>query len=117
MPTIKILAGDFIKQSAYLGSGVLKIKTNEHPFMGEKIPTWNIKSVEEVSHEEAKKLAGTVGMGILGTILLGPIGLLLGLFFGGRKNVVIFKAKLCDGRKFLGECKRKHFSKLQEMTF
>ena len=48
-----------------------------------------------------KKLGRTIGGGIIGGVLLGPVGWLAGVLASGRKKEVTFLATLKDGRQFL----------------
>jgi hypothetical protein len=48
-----------------------------------------------VCEENDKKLGGTVGWGLVSGALLGPVGLLAGLFMGGRAKNAVFTVRLC----------------------
>lgn len=76
-----------------------------------------IETVEIATEENVKKLGGTVGWGIAGAVLLGPVGLLAGLLVGGRKKEVTFVARFKDGRKLLGTTDSKTFTTLQAACF
>lgn len=64
-----------------------------------------------------KRLGGTVGWGVAGAALLGPIGLLAGLLLGGKGKDVTFILKLKDGRKMLATTDSKTFTKIAAMAF
>ena len=88
-------------------------------FLG-KSHTITRSEVEEVSlatEENVKRLGGTVGWGVAGAALLGPIGLLAGLLLGGKGKDVTFILKLKDGRKMLATTDSKTFTKIAAMAF
>lgn len=76
-----------------------------------------LEEIAPASEENVKRLGGTVGWGIVGATLLGPVGLLAGLVAGGRGKDVTFVAKFKDGRKLLGTTDSKTFTKLSALTF
>ena len=63
------------------------------------------------------QLGGTVGWGVVGATLLGPVGLLAGLLLGGKGKDVTFIMKLKDGRKLLGTVDGKTYTKLNALIF
>jgi len=117
MAKIQVHAGDFLKADGQFSFGNLFLKTEAHCFLGETIPVTTIETVEIATEENVKKLGGTVGWGIAGAVLLGPVGLLAGLLVGGRKKEVTFVARFKDGRKLLGTTDSKTFTKLQAACF
>jgi hypothetical protein len=117
MAKIKVHAGDFLKADGQLSFGSLVLKTDAHRILGESIPLAALDSVEIATEESVKKLGGTLGWGVAGGVLLGPVGLLAGLLTGGRKKEVTFVAKFKDGRKFMGTTDSKSFTKLQAACF
>ncbi len=119
MARIEVHAGDFLpgnNPGAYqLGSLVLR--TEAHKWVGESIPVTEIETIETASEESVKRLGGTVGWGLVGGALLGPVGLLAGLLAGGRGKDVTFVAKFKDGRKLLATTDNKTFTALQAACF
>ena len=79
----------------------------------ERIELSNIDSIQVADEEAVKKLAGTVGWGIAGLAVLGPLGMAAGLLTGGRKKMITFICILKDERKFLATMNNKGFIKLQ----
>lgn len=53
-------------------------------------------------------------MGLAGTVLLGPAGLLAGLILGGRGKETTFICVFKDGRKFIGTASSGVFVELQK---
>jgi hypothetical protein len=77
----------------------------------------NIESLEVMTEEKKKKIAGTVGAGAIGGLLLGPLGVIGGMLIGGKKKEVTFVCVLKDGKKFLGVTENKTFQKLLAWSF
>lgn len=118
MGKIKVHAGDFQKSgNNSFGFGSFTLFTDTHPFMGETISAKQLESVEIASEASVKKIGGTVGWGVAGGVLLGPVGLLAGLLAGGRKKEVTFVAKFKDGRKLLASTDQKTYTKIQAAIF
>ena len=69
------------------------------------------------TEDNVKRLGGTVGWGVVGATLLGPVGLLAGLLLGGKGKDVTFIMKLKDGRKLLGTVDGKTYTKLNALIF
>lgn len=118
MASIKVHAGDFP-----IGSANLMFSTISFPWqagdgmLGKTVSLSDLSEVDKASEESVKKLGGTVGWGVVGATLLGPVGLLAGLLAGGKGTEITFVAKLHDGRKFLGSTDAKTFTKLQAAVF
>lgn len=131
----KVHAGDFGGDGRIGGSNLfLRSKLqSEQPksavaqffrgFMGgmapryECVPMRELVSVEVASEESVKRVGGTVGWGIAGGALFGPVGLLAGLIAGGRATEVTFVAELSDGRKFLATADTATFRRFQASAF
>lgn len=110
-------AGDFRKGNEHqLLRGNLLMKKPKG-FLREKVSLDNVEAVELASEESVKRLGGTIGWGVAGAVLLGPVGLLAGLLAGGKGKDVTFVCKLKDGRKFLATAPSKLFTELQASTF
>ncbi|MCU4419599.1 MAG: hypothetical protein DI542_17305 [Acinetobacter johnsonii] len=124
MANIQIHAGDFSKGKGTISANdmVFVMSTAWQAgdgFLG-KSHTITRSEVEEVSlatEENVKRLGGTVGWGVAGAALLGPIGLLAGLLLGGKGKDVTFILKLKDGRKMLATTDSKTFTKIAAMAF
>ena len=79
----------------------------------ESISSTEVEFLSLASEESVKKLAGTVGWGAVGGVLLGPVGLLAGLLLGGKSKKVTFIVKFKDGRKFIGTTDQKTWVEIQ----
>lgn len=116
MTDIKVHAGDFEKHGAFFMFGKFHMyevgKLKQAIYNADEVDTLEIASEENV-----KRLGGTVGWGVAGAALLGPVGLLAGLLAGGKRKQVTFVVKFTDGRKLLGTASAKGFTKMQAATF
>lgn len=111
MGKIKIHAGSFGRKGTGSYSwGTLTLQ-------GRVISPSSLESVEIATEDNVKKVGGTVGWGVAGGVLLGPLGLVGGLVLGGRKKEVTFVARFKDGKKLLATTDRKTFKKLQALAF
>lgn len=122
MAEIKVLASpDFEEQSATLttepGVAILEIRRRDGEMetidLGEHLDSVSFKTEEDV-----RSLMGAAGWGLGAALFLGPVGLLLGALWGGRKQKeVCFAAYLKDSRKLLGVTDSQAFQKLQAIAF
>lgn len=118
MSTIVVHAGD------YKGNGTYMFSVMTMPWMpgdgfgfGKKYMPNDIESVETASEEAVKRLGGTVGWGIAGAALLGPLGLLAGLLVGGRGKDVTFVVKFKDGKKIMATTDSQTYTKIAASNF
>ena len=84
---------------------------------GKTINLSDLETVDIATEENVKKIGGTVGWGVVGAALLGPVGLLAGLLAGGRGKEVTFVARLKDGRKFLATTDAGSYKKIAAAVF
>ena len=118
MAKIKVLAGDFLEGDGMFSSNIFLLKTEKKKsWGGEAIPLDQLETIEIATEENVKKIGGTVGWGVAGAALLGPVGLLAGVLLGGKKKEVTFVAKFKDGRKLFASTDSKTFTKLQAAVF
>jgi hypothetical protein len=110
MGSINILAGDFRKGPHHKYDNCFLMKI-DNGFYRQKISDSYIEQLEIASEENITSIGGSIGWGIAGSALLGPVGLLTGVIFGGKKGKSItFICKFKDGRKFIGVTSSKTFS-------
>ena len=118
---INIKAGDLpegkwkldIISSGKMTQAMFKRAMSQERFeVGKDLVSW-----EQVDEAKLKKLAGMAGWGFLGAAILGPLGAIGGLLFGGNKREVIFVGEMNDGRKFLAATDHKTWTKLRELGF
>lgn len=102
MPSIiKIHAGDFKANDVGTYSwGKLRLPV-KGKFFSEKLDAKSISHIEIATEENVKKWGAAAGWGIAGAALLGPVGLLAGLLFGGKSKDITFVARFDDERQML----------------
>src|SRR5690625_4171527 len=99
-----IHAGDFGEKNQGVfrpWDKTIHMPKNESKFRKVKYSVSDVEAVEEASEESVKRLGGTVGWGVAGGALLGPVGLLAGLLAGGKGTDITFILKFKDGKKAL----------------
>lgn len=74
-------------------------------------------SLEIANESNAKRVGGTLGWGLAGAAVLGPLGLIAGLVAGGKDTDITFVATYEDGSSILGKADRKSFEKLRAQAF
>ncbi|MDR2173643.1 MAG: hypothetical protein LBE32_05510 [Burkholderiales bacterium] len=111
------MAGDFKKgRSNRFDRGVLHI-FQDGKFFPAKIDGGQILAIDTATEENVKKMAGTLGWGATGAVLLGPVGAVVGALAGGNKKTVTFICALADGRKFLGEADANTYKQMSAQMF
>jgi hypothetical protein len=117
--TFKIHAGDFGD-----GEGTFSSLTNSFTlpvkgktFGSQRLPASSLSSLEIATEENVKKLAGTVGWGLVGGAILGPVGLLAGLLAGGRGKKIVFAVRFTDGQKMLASADSQVFTAIKSAAF
>lgn len=122
MAKLKVLAGDFKQISGsynYINfrkkcfvmepmpdkskKGIWGFLTRDLNPKPEEIHFDEIEEMEVATEESVKRIGGTIGWGVAGAALLGPVGLLAGLLLGGKGKDVIFVCKFKDGRKLIAQ--------------
>jgi hypothetical protein len=119
MATIEIHAGDFPKGRHSASASVILLAWQPGDGLIGKTVTLigQVESASVASEEDVKRTGGTVGWGLAGGVLLGPVGLLAGLLLGGRGKDVTFILIMKDGKKMLATTDAKTFTKIQALAF
>lgn len=118
MAKVTIHAGDYPTGGATLMMGVLSFPWQAGDgLLGKSVALNQLISVEVASEESVKRLGGTVGWGVIGATLLGPVGLLAGLLLGGKKTEVTFVAVFKDGKKMLASTDSASYKKFAAAVF
>ena len=110
---IKVHAGDFKTGNEHQFIKNFFLLKTKNKFFREKISVDKIEKIEIANEENVKRLTGMIGMGVVGAVLLGPVGLLVGILAGGHGKTITFICEFKDGRKFLGSTPYKVY---QDMT-
>lgn len=110
----KIIAGDFRTdmKHQFVANTLMLHEVGGWGFSATKYPASRIVAVEEVSADSDRKVGGTLGWGVAGALVAGPLGAIAAGYVGGKKNDVTFVCKLDDGKQFVGVMKRSLFSNL-----
>ncbi len=74
-----------------------------------------VKKIEMQTEESVKKLPEAVAWGLAGSIF-GPLGLLAGVVYGGRRKAICALIHLKDDRKFLALMDSKIYQELLAMS-
>jgi hypothetical protein len=115
---IMIHAGDFPVGVAVLHSGQILLPREETDgFQTKTVAIADLDELEVASEESVKRLSGTLGWGVAGVLILGPVGLLAGLLEGGKRMEVTFVAKFKDGRRMLGAADSQIYKTMLASTF
>ena len=118
MATCKVLGGDIPNYAKY--NSMLNIhqftwlpKGTFNPFKSASLQLDNnIIDLEEITEENKHKILAKAGWSTLGAIALGPVGLLAGLFMGGKKKMICAAIKCKSGESILVECENKVYQEL-----
>ena len=128
MEKFEVIASPDFKNGGSRGFGIMTLthKTESFPALfGTTSPavynyriSTDVVTVEQQTEESIRKLSGAAGWGIAGALLAGPVGLLLGALWGGRKKErVCFSATLTDGKMFLAVAESKIYQQFVAATF
>jgi hypothetical protein len=111
----KIIHGDFPTDKTEYRNGGLTISTGW--FSSDRVKlNGHIKSLDVVTEENKQNLLAKAGWGTLGAVALGPIGLIAGLFMGGKSKATVFLCVLDDGRRFMAEADAKTYGEFVMMA-
>ena len=110
MGMLKVHGGDFIEQQIYFLGDILVLTGKRK---NEKIPSKKLKSIEVATEEKIKKLSGSIGLGLVGGLLLGPLGIIAGALAGGNKKEITFVATFHDSRSFVATTDPSTFAALK----
>lgn len=118
MALIKIHGGDFEGHGTLIGD-TLRLRaagtSPNDPF--EQLTLTDLKSVELVTEESAGSILSALGLGLLGRVIVGPLGLAAGLLIGSAGRRATFAATFNDGRKVLATTSNSAFVKLKAAVF
>ncbi len=123
MASIKVVAGDLDKGAwqfvGMFGTATMtRASTTKSLWKGESVDLkTEVESIDQLTEEKVKKLAGTAGWGLAGAALLGPLGAIGGMLIGGNKKEVAFTCNLKDGRKFMATTSGKVWQKIIAARF
>ncbi|KAB5621774.1 hypothetical protein F7234_14875 [Pseudomonas putida] len=113
MTRLTVQSGDFLQGEGEYRNGSLTLKTPRSQ-AGERISLARIKDLRLASLESNRNLGATLGWGVAGALVAGPVGMLAGLWLGGKEEEATFLATFKDGRKLLAITDGKTWSKIDD---
>lgn len=115
MRKVKVHAGDF--PSITMEFNGKSFSFYEKGWTNTFLPAKEIESLEIATEDKVKKIGGTLTGGLVGGVLLGPLGLVGGALLGGNKKEITFIAIFKDGKKMLATTDSKTFTQIQAASF
>ena len=112
MAKVKVHAANFPYLEITMNSGAFFICTKLLQISGECVLASKILSIETASEDSVKKVGGSLGWGVVGAALIGPVGAIAGIILGGNKKDVTFVVEFEDGRKLMGTSDSKSYQKV-----
>jgi hypothetical protein len=110
----KVIAGDYVGKPLVHTLGIVMI--NYGFFKNLNVDKNTVESYEVVNEESHKSAMSAVGRGLVGSLLVGPVGMLAGLSAKSvGTHVVAIQFK--DGKKSLLEVDDKIYSSLTKALF
>lgn len=76
------------------------------------IPASDIASVTPITNENHRSFAGTAGGAVIGTLLAGPVGLVVGALISGKRTKHLVGVTLVTGEGFVAEVDRNELTLL-----
>ncbi|WP_256761390.1 hypothetical protein [Cohnella sp. WQ 127256] len=110
----KVIAGDYNGKQISQTFGTLMLSTGL--FSSIQLDKSTIDSYEVMDESHSKSATSAVGRGLVGGLLLGPVGLLAGLS-AKSKGVHIVAIQFKDGKKSLIEMDEKIYKSLLKKCF
>lgn len=115
MTRLTVQSGDFLQGEGEYRNGALTLKTPRSPSPGERISLARIKELKLANLDTSRNLGSALGWSVAGALVAGPVGLLAGLWFGGKKDEeATFLATFKDGRKLMATTDGKTWSKIDD---
>ena len=98
---LKVLASgtSMFKEGDRLAIGPFSINIFREPHIGKswgKKVALSVLKIELMNEEKAKSFLGAAGMGLVGSALVGPLGLIVGVLAGGNKNSKVYALSYKD---------------------
>ncbi|WEK29730.1 MAG: hypothetical protein P0Y58_23010 [Candidatus Pseudomonas phytovorans] len=114
MTRLTVQSGDFLQGEGEYRNGSLTLKTPRSPSPGERISLTRISDLRLASLEPSRSLGSALGWGVAGALVAGPVGLLAGLWLGGKEEEATFLVTFKDGRKLMAITDGKTWSKIDD---
>lgn len=117
---IKILAGDWdpgtvcFFEPAFFGK---PDRIRIARVFGPEYPADEVVSIEIVTEQNCTSILKKVGWGLVGSAVLGPVGLLAGVLGGGNRNEKVVAIEFADGKRALLQCDAKSYDNMMRLSF
>ncbi|MFF7709537.1 hypothetical protein [Pseudomonas sp. NPDC007930] len=112
MAKLNVQAGDFLQGTGEFKNAAFTLRSVNNPSMGETIPLDRIQRMTVANQETNRHFGTSLGWGMAGALLAGPIGFIAGFWLGGKEEEITFIATLKDGRKLQATADRKTFTQI-----
>lgn len=118
--SIKVLAGDWepgtvcVFEPAFLGK---PDRIRMARVFGPEYPAAEVVGVDIITEQNSTSILKKAGWGLVGSIALGPVGLLAGVLGGGNRHEKIVAIEFADGKRALLQCDAKSYGELIRLTF
>ncbi|EJW20009.1 hypothetical protein M5X00_14625 [Paenibacillus alvei] len=110
----KVIAGDYEGNQVSTALGIVNISTGFWSAIS--VDKNTVENYEVMDEESRKSATSAVGRGLVGGLLLGPVGMLAGLS-AKKKGVYIIALEFKDGKKSLLEVDDKIYKALLKRLF
>lgn len=110
----KVISGDYMNKDIMIGGGKLYILCGFTKKI--EISKSTVAEYEVVDEEKRKSATSAVGRGLVGGLILGPVGMLAGLS-AKSKGIHIVAIQFKDGTKSLLEIDDKRYKELVKKLF
>lgn len=84
---------------------------------GPEYPANEVVSIDIVTEQNSTSISKKAGWGFVGSVALGPLGLLAGVLGGGNKYEKIVAIEFTDGKRALLRCDAKSYGEMMRLTF
>lgn len=111
----KVIAGDYLNHSVADLGGTACIFTGILKHI--KLTKDTVSKYEVMDESHTKSAASIAGRGLIGGLLLGPVGLLAGALSAKAKGSYIIAIEFTDGKKSLMEVDSKIYQALMKQLF
>ncbi|KQQ36723.1 hypothetical protein ASG19_10005 [Rhizobium sp. Leaf306] len=117
---IKVLAGDWEPGTACIFEPAFFGKPDRIRLarvFGPEYPADEVVSIHVVTEQNSTSILKKAGWGLIGSAVLGPVGLLAGVLGGGNRHEKIVAIEFADGKRALLQCGAKSYGDIMRLSF
>ncbi|MBB2828932.1 UNVERIFIED_ORG: hypothetical protein GGI65_005601 [Rhizobium esperanzae] len=117
---IKVLAGDWepgtvcVFEPAFFGK---PDRIRMARVFGPEYPAAEVISIDIITEQNSTSILRKAGWGFVGSVALGPVGMLAGVLGGGNRHEKIVAIEFTDGKRALLQCDAKSYGEIMRLTF